>query len=456
VKKLLLVLPLLGVAGWAGATMYAGQETQSAYDQLLNQLRVQHGLQVEPMEYEKNFLSSRIKTIVNKSNGQYDSVDDLPEPLRSLSSSFVLVHDIEHGPVVLSNGLKALAGRIKTTVDMDSLDPEFAQAWKQGCACEEPVVLQSEITLQGEYSHVFDVASIDWSDGDSHVSFGGIHSESRVDTDSRATSVGQTGVLSMQFDGSHINVAAGQWQLLGREAIKNIIVGDATFTLPSINIDNAGKNTALSEVKVELKSDLSNGNINSYADFSAGTLSTPMASFNDTHLDLEVNGISAETFTESMEGLSHLNRDIDQHAVELLEIYHNFIQPGLELKYGLRGENANGGAFDAGIALSYAPEAGISFDNMQTVGDLLTAIEAKASVKLDDTLLSQLPGDADQNPMLHSIFNRTSDGYSLNAHLLDGSAELNGNPFPLTMMFAEQLAQPLPTIEQIALAMKTQ
>lgn len=455
-KRTLLAVPLLGLAGWAGATMYAGQETQSAYDQLLEQLRVQHGLQVEPMAYEKNFLSSKVKTIVNGQTGSLSQTQDLPAPFQAITDRFVLVHEIEHGPVVLSNGLKALAGRIKTTIDMESIDPEFAQSWKQACACEEPLVLQSEITLQGEYSHVFDMQSLDWQDGDKKLSFGGIHSESRVDADKMAKSSGETGALSIHFDGGSVDVASGQWQMSGREAIKHIVVGDAVFKLPRIDFENEGNVTELTGIEFDLKSDLSDGKINSYVDMGIASLTAPNLGLNDTHFDVAVTGLPADKITSLTKGIATLDMSSNGEPIELLKLYRQFIAPGIGIRYGLRGKHAVDGEFDAAVALTYQPSTGITFDDLQTVGDLVSALQADASVTFDDALLTQLPNNAGQNPMLASVFSKAGDEYKLKASLLEGNAELNGNPFPLSMMFAQQMAQPLPSMEAVALAMQQQ
>lgn len=455
-KKALLVAPLLGVAGWAGATMYAGQETQSAYDQLLDQLRVQHGLNVEPMEYEKNFLSSKVKTIVNTRTGTLSQTQDLPAPLLVMGDQFVLTHEIEHGPVVLSNGLKALASQIKTTLDLDSVEPEFAKAWKNACACEEPVVLLSEITLQGEYSHAFTMNALESQDGQTKYSFGGIQSNTHVNADKIARSTGQMGALYLQSEELEMDLAAGQWEMDGHEALKNIIVGEAVVNWPSMNIKGAEGGVELSGLQFDLKSDVTNGKLNSYGDFSIASLVAPFVELSDTHFDVAVTGLDANNLTEMSEKISKLDLSSQGQNAELLNLYKELLVPGVGIRYGLNGEHTSGGAFDASIELAYQPAEGKTFDDMHTVADLVNASLAEAKVNFDQQLLAHLPPQASQNPMLAFGFSQAGDKYSLNASLKEGIAELNGEPMPLAMMFAEQLAQPLPSAEEVAMMMQAQ
>ncbi len=455
-KRLLIAVPLLGAASWAGATLYAGNQAQTAYGELLEQLKVQHGLHVEPLDYDKNFLGSRVKTVVNGGSGSLSAAKDLPEPLRSLAGRFVLDHEIEHGPMVLSNGLQALAGRIKTTLDMDSLDPDFAQRWKEACACEEPVVLLSEISLQGEYSHAFTVASLDWRDGDKHVTFGGLRSQARVDSDKSARSSGEIGRLSLRWQqGSSLQVEPGQWQLDGTEAIKHIVVGEGVFSLPAVHFTQDGKVAEFQGIKALFNTEIQDGLLNSSFDVGLDVLKGPAGELQDTHLSFSLDGITASALSDFSGRLAMTDLSSDSAAqIELLQLYRGLIAPGIAFKYGLRGNHAAGGDFDASIAMKYDPAGGVSFASLQTVGDLVEAIKGDVSVAFDQGLLSVLPEQL--KLMIPSTFESLEGRYVLKAELSEGQAAVNGDPVPLAMMFGAQFAQPLPSLEEVALAMQVE
>ena len=86
-RKLLLALPLVAGASWAGTTYVSSSQTQPAYDKLLSQLNQLESLQFVSESYDKGFMHSTAITKVSFV-GSTDA-----EPL------FRLKHVIDHSPV---------------------------------------------------------------------------------------------------------------------------------------------------------------------------------------------------------------------------------------------------------------------------------------------------------------------------------------------------------------------
>ena len=152
-KKLLVALPFVATASWAGTTLYSGSQTRTAYDELVAQLDRSTTLAVSAESYEAGFTESRAVTRVRLS----DSPD--AEVL------FRLHHEIEHSPVGLADGgARVGAARIVTTLVTDALDDEVRDvlaSFEGG----EPFVLESDVGFGGAVAHAFRVARFERAGG---------------------------------------------------------------------------------------------------------------------------------------------------------------------------------------------------------------------------------------------------------------------------------------------------
>ena len=117
-KKLLVAIPLVAGASWAGASYYAGSQTQHGYDRLLAQLN-----ELKPF------------TLVNES--YYAGVANSTAITKVMDSTaaeakvlFRLHHDIQHSPIGMNeDGLRVGAATIVTTLVRDeSLSDELIAA----------------------------------------------------------------------------------------------------------------------------------------------------------------------------------------------------------------------------------------------------------------------------------------------------------------------------------------
>ena len=107
-RKLLLALPFVAGASWAGTTYYAGSQTEPAYERLISQLNEFKPFTVESEEYQAGFLQSVAVTRVMDSAGP------------DAKLLFRLKHVINHSPLgVNDNGARIGSSVIRTTLLAD-------------------------------------------------------------------------------------------------------------------------------------------------------------------------------------------------------------------------------------------------------------------------------------------------------------------------------------------------
>lgn len=452
-KLALLAVPVVAAAGWGGTTLYVAQETESSFEQMAETMRVQ-GIQVESQSYEKGFRTSTARTVLSGEGGSLSAFKDFAEPLNRLADGFALEHAIEHGPVVLSGGVEALAGRVTTTLDMDSVDPEITKAWLAACDCDQPLLVASEIDLLGGSSHSFDFQALAFElENNSTLNFGGLKGETSIDASGLVSSKGTTGALSLVSDEGSLKLDAGDWEFSGKKLLEHFAVGEGAFNFPLLSLDADGKSNVFKGLKGVVASDITDGGLDTKVSFKVDSMQMadlPVDALSDFQLDVAMNRLPVDemlSFTDKM-------ADIDMSEAEgnpfyILELYRDLIVPGVGLEYGLSGTIAGQGAFDSLLKLSYQPTAGTGLDDIETVGDLVSSLHANLTLSGDAGLLDTLGADVSQNPMLAGFYDAAKDQYSVEASLADGVANLNGMPFPIGLMFAEQFAQPLPSIEEM-------
>ena len=110
-RKVLLALPLVASASWAGSTYYAGSQAQPAYEKLLADLnQAASGMFIlESASYSAGFTESSAITNVKLLH--------IEEPV-----IFQLQHSINHSPVGTDpEGARFSASSITTTINADSL-----------------------------------------------------------------------------------------------------------------------------------------------------------------------------------------------------------------------------------------------------------------------------------------------------------------------------------------------
>lgn len=162
-KKILLAVPVVaGIAGasWAGTSLYSGNESRAAYEQVVADLDDALGLAVVTTEYRPGFLKSEAFTEV-----RFNDTPDSPVLAR-------LHHEIEHSPVGTGENAGLSAARILTTVITDDVHDAKLKQVLTGFGDAHPVQLLSRVGFDGTVDNELSIAAYDLTlnDGSTIVS----------------------------------------------------------------------------------------------------------------------------------------------------------------------------------------------------------------------------------------------------------------------------------------------
>ncbi|WP_020394938.1 DUF945 family protein [Thiolinea disciformis] len=227
-KKLLfsllgLVIALIGV--WLGASWWIGKQTESFVREQLSKASENSVL---PANFKQEIVSYERSLFHSKAVTKF--VTDQPI-LKDLVQDIQLNHTIQHGPLLLGNGLSVGTSQWTTTLDTAKL-PEPQQAWiKEAFANKEPGSLKTNVGFGGNAQYHFQLNPLA-SKAESGATF-------KIAKVEASGSVKPKGEMS-----------PGTFNLSGLEVKDNAV----TFTVPEIKAE--GQSDVHSELgvgKVDLK-----------------------------------------------------------------------------------------------------------------------------------------------------------------------------------------------------------
>ena len=198
-KKLLIALPFVATASWAGTTLYTGNQTRAAYDDLIAQLDGLNGMQVSTESYTSGFAASRAVTAVRASDAPDSSV------------LFRLRHEISHSPIGLDDGgARVGAARIVTTLLDDDLSEE-TRAVIERFDGGVPFVLESDVGFDRRVSNVLAVSPLSLDADGVVLELGAIRYDADIDPAGRIVGTGDHAGLELALtdDDVTFSVAPG-------------------------------------------------------------------------------------------------------------------------------------------------------------------------------------------------------------------------------------------------------
>ena len=158
-KRLLLALPFIAGASWAGTTYISSINTQDAYQQLLTQLSALQPFNFENESYQEGFLYSSAVTIVK--GHAFDGTEIL----------FRLKHDIDHSFVALDEtGTHVGSTRITTYLIQEDLPVEAQQFIQQHMTNAAPFTLHTEVGFNGDIVNHFELNGLTTESAESRIS----------------------------------------------------------------------------------------------------------------------------------------------------------------------------------------------------------------------------------------------------------------------------------------------
>jgi len=450
-KKLLVALPLVAGASWAGTTYYAGNQSRTAYDELIAQLQELKPLVVESESYESGFMKSVAYTAFKDS-----SKPDAPTLLR-------LRHDIDHSSVAVNkSGARVGSSVVTTTLVIDDLATEVKKAVAAGFPDSTPFVLTTKIGLMGSatndlklnpYNHTIthdsgSTAKVTFVGGDYHLS----HKGDNVILSGQA---GETVVTVKDEYGmpeGEITIGASTTAADMVRFGPGLYDGTSMHEFANVDIQSHGEgiNVKMRQVAFDTESDITGDVIDSHVGISIADLDAPIP-LNSAALTFSVDGVPTkgmEEYFEKASALSYVEQMTTMDPaflLEMLDAYKGMFAPGVEMGYEVKTTN-DGGKIDGAFKVKFVGDGSATgYDNVVTIGDAIRTL--KSSINLygdaDAVNMTPLAGLMMMSPEAEQFIIVDETSYRMDAILEDFNVDVNGSPFPLQLMMGEMADMPI-------------
>jgi len=441
-KKILVALPLVASASWAGTSYYAGTQTQDAYHKLLTQLNDYKPLVVDNASYTSGLSQSVAITNVRASTASDAKV------------LFQLHHSINHSPVGYDdNGVRVGAANIVTTVLTDNLSQEAQDILVQ-FDNGEPGRIVTDVDFTGAATSVVKLNPIQVSKDGSEFSYSG-GEFTAVDNNGSLTATGNIGSLNATSeDGSvvSVNELLVDWNL--QRIASGVYTGTSEFSTSSANFISPymGEMSA-GLLKVTSNTVLKGDSVSGDASFTVNALSVPV-DLNSVKIDFSADGLSVAALTEYTDAANRMGvstdwQPNDQQSVEdMLSALKNMVQPGLSIRYDVTASNS-GGTAEIGAGVAAMSTIGnvmqkVSTQQDLTVRDLLDSLKINVDFRADAKALVQWQAEGmAQHFMLQPYMLHDGITYKSNIEVKDTLLTANGDAQSLETLLGPMLDQPL-------------
>ena len=441
-RKVLLALPLVASASWAGSTYYSGTQAQPAYEKLLADLnQAASGVFIlESASYSAGFTESFATT-----NVKFMHTD---QPML-----FQLRHDINHSPVGSDpQGARFSASSITTTLAADSLQNQEIKEVLNKFDGGQPFTLYTDVGFTGNVTTDLHLHSLSMDYEQGNISFDGGRFEATSDSGKIDVSgvIGQIAMDNGVGDLVHIAESNAQFDL--QRVATGIYTGEQRITFPDITFTDTAMGSTISIAKSVLSSvaSLNGDNVDSKSSFSVAEIQSPLP-LNGFSWDGRISGLSLnglENYTNSMNRIMRMPEDgnVDAEAIEaeLMAAYKGLLNPGAEFTSEIVVTN-DGGNVNGDFGIKFNGDGSVSgIDNMQTLADVLQAISINLDLQADTAAIEMTPAAMF---MMHPVAQQyiTSDGskYSSNISVADLMLSVNGVQQSLEYYLGDELYEPL-------------
>jgi len=431
-KKLLLALPLVAGASWAGTTYYSGAQTEAAYTRLLEQINTNKAFEVKSTEYEAGIMESTAITEVRSTEASGQDIQ------------FSLKHQINHSLVSVApeNPRFGAASIVTTLLVDDNYSDDFKKVLKSFDS-GEPFVATTEVAVDGATDSVIKVNAFDHTENDTTLKT--TASIINLTTAADGNITGDAALENFMFsegtdkkaDLSNLAMIFNASKLEGQEKMSPYFYDvDFDLSMDESTIVDDGTQVALVKgisyvLSQDLSSDEPSVNVNVGVD-SLEIETLPLKSF-DTAIAL--SGFSIKDMMANESFYEQFKTTTKPEEILLseqgIEILRSTFKP------------------DTKIAVKLDAESDDGYSGMVNVGDLAKSIAGIAVIDIDKSALMNTPlGGMLEHPMAQAYLTVTEDKVTLNANLDKLVLKLNEQIIPLELMAGDMLNMPLEALQQ--------
>ena len=438
-RKLLLALPLVASASWAGTTYYAGTQTQPAYDKLISQLNEFKPFTVESEQYNAGFLTSTAITKVMNSAGP------------DAKTLFRLQHVIEHSPVgVDGNGARVGASTIHTTLMVDEYSQEVVDALAS-FDNSQPFEIFTRVGMSGEVTNDLLINSFSVSLEGTEASFeGGKYTITSNDTGAISGS-GTLDAIVLTEDEVEYTVSASEGKFDLQRLGTGIHSGSGSFNIPAIEFiaKDSGMNVKLTDIELNSDSSMEGELMNSKVLMKAGSIDSPL-DINSASYEVEISGLSMQGmqgYVDSMKNVPLVGADseeMDSMMATAIDAYQALISPGTGFGISLAMNNSGGDIETSFDATFKGDGSNSGYESVATIRDLASVLALRLQLNADETALNATPAAMlMMHPMAQEYLVYDGNSYVADIKAEDLILDVNGNPQSLEDMFGGILSMPL-------------
>jgi len=448
-KKLLIALPLVAGASWAGTTYYSSAQALPEYQQLLAALNT-HVVQTLPVrfveaDYEAGFMESRATT-----NLVYSTLGETKVILQ-------FDHAISHSPVVIDeHGARVGESYIVTTAKLDNIDPEIRDQVAQVFGGADPLTIYTSAGLSGDIRNNILISPIQFEDDDITISYTGANFTIDMPTAQQYIGFGSLGSAEFRSVDQPQVVSISETQMTFDYRLLNdaLYIGTSEFTLPSISATSPLQDELhIQGVRMLSASEqATDETIDSHARFEIAAIDSASVPFTHFRFDATANHANIEALTrlanfqKTVFETIYSGSPLTEEDIETIQSLENALSPYLNaLTAGLEMElDIEAGTDEGPIKASASVRFEENVRDADTPRELLTPIVASATFTTSEAAISQIPPAAMMmQQFVGEFIVQEGENYSFDARLENLNAELNGEAVPLEAMLADELDQPL-------------
>ncbi len=443
-KKVLLALPLVAGASWAGSTYYSGTQAQPAYEKFVSELNAAtvESFVLDVAEYDAGFTTSTAVTNV-RLYGEPDAV------------LFQLKHDIQHSPIGSdSQGARFSASSITTTLVKDKIESNEVLQIIASFDSGEPFVLYTDVEFTGDLVSDLQLHSLDWrSDDDGAISFEGGRFKA-TSAGGKIDISGVLGAIDVSDDAGNVLTVAestSKFDLL--QVANGVFTGDQSIVFPSVEFKGEmGIEFSLIDAVLDSVAALDGDKVNTSMGLSVAKISSPLP-LNSVDWEIDVNGLSVKGLENYVTAVNDIvnTTDTGDISAQLKEAYTGLITPGVDVINKLILTN-DGGDIVGDINLSFLGDGTASgMDSIATVGDLLESMKFSVTLDADQPAIELTPAAMFMmHPMAQQYIVNEGDKYTADIHIANLMLDVNGNIQPLSQLIGDQLNTPLDFLSAMA------
>lgn len=446
-KKLLIALPFVATASWAGTTYYSGAQTRAAYDDLVAQLDQLTTLSVSNESYASGFTSSYAVT-------QFRAGDD-PD------SDVVLRvrHDIDHSPIGFdSDGARVGTARIVSTLVTDDVSGDFAD-FVAAFESATPFMLVSNVGFDKNVQSTLTMAPLNWTAEEFDIAVAGARYDFTQDGSGKLSGRGGNAGGTISGPDTRVTFSPSEEAFDVNYVSKAIYTGSQQASVAKVTVEQleTGMQVVLRDVGFKIDSTIDEGLMAFDGTLDIAGLQAPVpVPLDSLTFGFGLSGIDLGAYEEAIEISNDMtNRNLQladsDAAIEANEAIEKMLSglavPGAAIEYRLTLRNA-GGDVSGKAGLVFKGDGSPSgHDDMESVGDLIDGLTLTASLDADADAVDLTPAAMFLASDAMAPWIVTSDaGYSSRITVDNLTIDANGMQMPLAMMASDLLEMPLDSV----------